>query len=152
MTKLVLVSLLVALGAGCKQPARSTGAGGVAADFPERVGSEGDATVSRKVGIFGAGGGDRITIDLERAPANGSANLWACWGVPADTFTFGRAVCVADPHKTVEITAAAVELTCRVNPEFGVVKAKAPLSRDFCDAYEVFAYEFQPQLEVRLND
>lgn len=148
--RLTCAALALVAAAACK-PAAKNGST-THADLPQRVGDSGDATVSRKIGVYGSGGGDRLTVDLERPPAGGSANLWSCWQLPPDDFALGRAVCTSDAHKSLEITAANVEFTCKSNPEFGTVKARRLLSMEYCNSYDVFAYEFKPALELRLND
>lgn len=144
----ILVLLLVC---ACKPGDKSDDGSTVSA--PQRVGGEGDAAPAVKVGVLGQGGGKRLTLDLQRPPAGSeSARLWTCWSLPADDFALGRAVCKEDAKKTVEITTANVDVSCISNPDFGVVKAKRPVSTDFCGSYDVFAYRFEPAFNVKVED
>ncbi len=146
------VLLAVFCAASACKPAKKDN-NGLVQKTPARVGADGDAAASSKVGVLGLGGGKRLTVDLQRPPsANESARLWTCWAVPADDFALGRAVCKSDAQKSIEITAANVDITCISNPDFGEVKAKRTISLDFCPAYDVFAYQFTPAFNVKVVD
>lgn len=142
--------LLMTSLSGCKKQGGSTA--GTPDSFPQKVGEAGDATATIKVGVLGKSGGKRLLIDLEKLPESGSANLWSCYQLPEDSFQFGRAVCKADNSKSVDITADNVDFTCEVNRDFGVVKAKVPLSLSECDSYDVYAYVFKPTLDLRIAE
>jgi hypothetical protein len=135
---------------GCKPKARDDN--GTQPAFPQMTGTPGDATALTKVGIYGKGGASHIAVDLGRLPPAGSAALYACWSVPPDTTVLGRAACVEDQTKSVDLVAANVDFTCVANPNFPAVKAKTPLSPDFCDAYTVYSYPFTPALPFAMND
>lgn len=116
--------------------------------FPKRVQKgEGDATADRNVGQLTAG--KALVIDLARPAQPGEATLSPCWTVPAENVAFGRAVCVTDGSKGVELTSAHIEFECGVNE---TRKATSPLSHDGCDAYEIFAYDFVPALYLRVRE
>ncbi len=126
----------------CKGSRVNTANGGVL--FPVRVGGDGDATVMSKVGMLKPGDGQRLMFDLQREPSMASVNLWACWDMPAPSTPLGQAVCGDDSSKTFEVTANYVDLLCRTNPEFGLVRATADVEPAGCSSYEVFAYAFEP--------
>lgn len=144
-------SLLVASVHGCKAPATQV-VSGSDQDLPKLVGGgEGDAIASQRVGQLIVGSGLGLTVDLARTPTAGSANLFACWMVPPATFVLGKAVCATDSARSVEITRAHVELTCSVNGDFGVVPAKQALTLDGCGELEIYAYKFDPPLDLELK-
>lgn len=145
----LLASFLVAsVFTGCKKSDSSSG--GTSENFPVRVGESGDATATVKLGSIGKNGGKRLAIDLERMPEYGSANLWACYQLPADDVQLGKAVCTGDAAKNVELTAMHVDFTCEVNRDFGIVKARSPLNLEACENYDIYAYVFRPALDVRI--
>jgi hypothetical protein len=132
----------------CKKSGTSTG--GTSDSFPARVGEAGDATATVKLGTIGKSGGKRLTVDLERLPEYGSANLWACYQLPADNFQFGKAVCSGDASKSVDITAMNLDFTCEVNRDFGIVKARNQIVLEGCDTYDIYVYVFRPSLDIRI--
>lgn len=135
--------LLSGMPLACKQAGGSSGGNGV--QFPVRIGDENDATASRKTGALKAGDGQRFAFDLQREPLLGSAGLWACWDIPAPSTPLGRAVCAGDAAKSFEVTATYVDLLCRTNPDFGVIRATTEVEPAACPAgYEVFTYAFEP--------
>lgn len=145
-----ILVMVLAFSPACKSENPTTTAHALA---PERVGAAGDAAAAVKVGVLGQGGGTRLTIDLERAPGpNESASLTTCWTIPSDDFALGRAVCKNDAQKSVEITGDNVTLTCVSNPAFVEIKAKHPLSLDFCPSYDVFAYQFKPAFNIKVEN
>ena len=146
--RLVLALSLLAVPA-CKNAPQ--GDSGLATTLPQRVGDAGDATAATKVGILGEGGGSKLTLDLIRLPPKDSANIWACGPVPPDDFALGRATCLSDATRSVEIVAANVEFHCSTDPSFQTVPAKLPLSFDFCPAYEVSVYDFTPGMPLEVN-
>lgn len=145
-----LLVFAFAIANGCKKQEGSTG--GASGTFPERAGGESDATSMSKVGVLGKNGGKRLVIDLEKVPEYGSANLWACYQLPADDFVFGKAVCTSDNSRSVDITAKNVDFTCEVNPDFGVQKAKDPLSTDHCESFDIYSFVFKPTLELKVAE
>jgi hypothetical protein len=152
MPSLVKILLLAgAVSVGCKPLPKGASADGV--NMPARVGGgPGDATAAVKIGVLGKGGGSHLTVDLGRLPSASSSNLWTCWHVPADSFGLGRAVCAAQPDKNVEIVAANVDFTCASDPQFGAVKAKTPLAMTGCETFDIFAYQFDPPLTLKVDN
>lgn len=142
--------LLMTNVSACKKQEGSTA--GTSESFPQLVGEAGDATATLKVGVLGKNGGKRLAIDLEKLPEFGSANLWSCYQLPEDSFSFGKAVCTGDSSKSVNIVADNVDFTCEVNRDFGVVKAKVPLNFTDCESYDVYAFVFKPTLDLRITE
>ncbi len=135
--------LLSGMPLACKKAGGSSGGSGV--QFPVRIGEEGDAAAATKTGALKVGDGQRFAFDLQREPLLGSAGLWACWDIPAPTTPLGRAVCGADASKSFEVTATYVDLLCRTNPDFGVIRATTEVEAAACPGgYEVFTYAFVP--------
>lgn len=145
---LPLVVLLSFVAVGCKKSSSNDGGAG---DWPKRVDSaEGDATVANKVGTLVAG--KSVIVDLERPARPGEGGMWSCWGVPPETYALGRAVCTSDATIATEITVANADKTCGNSVDFGTVKATAPITFDGCASYDVYAYEFEPALTVKVGE
>lgn len=139
---LTTLSALTAL-TGCKGTRANAANTGI--QFPVRVGGDGDAVVMSKAGTIKIGDGQRLMFDLQREPLIGSMGLWACWDQPSPSTPLGKAVCVDDPTKSFEVTANFVDLLCRSNPEYGVVRATADIEPVGCSSFTVFAYAFEPR-------
>lgn len=145
----ILVPVLLALAFACKPVGKD--ANGAKATTPKRVGGDGDAAAAGKVGVLGEGGGKSLYMDLAKVPdAREASSLSYCFTMPADDVAVGRAVCKKDPQKSLEITAANVDFVCTGSASFGTVKARRPVSLDFCASYDVFAYKFEPAFNVKI--